>query len=186
MEININHVITISPELKDVLLHLHGAPTMSQMVAYATKLQEKIREKFKNMPNEIENLRTAVNSVQTTTEAGNAALESAFAELASDIAALPGASDVGAEAARLSAQVTQMQAASVAFAQRLRDAVPTAPPTDPLPPVDEEVPAPPDTTGGGTDPNVPPVGGDGSGTGSGTGDGSTPAIDPLTGQPVVD
>lgn len=84
----------------------------------------------------IDTLRTAVNTLNTTAADGFSAMESAFAELASDIAGIPANADVEAEAARVSATAADLGTLSAAFAQRLRDAIPTAPPEEPLPPVE--------------------------------------------------
>lgn len=60
-------------------------------------------------------------------------MEAAFTELASDIAGIPGAADVQAEADRVSTNTATLGAAFGDFAQRLRDAIPTDAPDEPLP-----------------------------------------------------
>lgn len=112
-----------------------------------TTNHDEIKEILNTIMSAIENLRTAVNNVQTTATDGFAAMELAFTELATDIGAIPASQDVDAEAARLSGVATALGASAASFSQRLRDALPTAPATDPLPPPDEEVPP--------TDPNPP-------------------------------
>lgn len=108
-----------------------------------TTNHEELQELIGEIMSAIDTLRTAVNTLNTTAIEGFAAMSAGFEELAADIAALPGSADVEAEAARISATATDLGTLSAAFAQRLRDALPTAAPEEPLPPVEEEVPAPP-------------------------------------------
>lgn len=110
----------------------------------------KINRRLGTIMSALDNLRTAVNNVHTTFEQGQVANEEAFAELASDIANIPSNADVQAEADRVAALATAIGAANVAFAQRIKDALPTASPTEPLPPVETPVEEEPVVT----DPNM--------------------------------
>lgn len=105
--------------------------------------------RINDIMSEIDNLRTSVNTLQTTAADGFTAMNLAFTELADDIAGIPANADVATEAGRVAAVATDLGTLTAAFAQRLRDAIPTAPPEEPLPPVEEEIPAPPNP-----DPNV--------------------------------
>lgn len=108
------------------------APSVTQC-----QYQELLR-RTENIMSAIETLRTAVNGLETTSAEGLAAMESAFTELAADIANIPNNSDVEAEAARLSNVATSLGEFTAGFGQRLRDLVPTEV-DEPLPPVEEEV-----------------------------------------------
>ena len=95
-----------------------------------------IIRKLEEIMSAIEDLRNAVNTVETSQQAGFEAVSSALAELATDIENLPQNADVAAEASRLSGIATTISEASATFAQTIRDAVPT--PETPTP----ETPAP--------------------------------------------
>lgn len=75
----------------------------------------------------IEDLQNAVTNVNTNVSDGFAAITSALAELATDIANLPQNADVEAEAARLSGIAQTISDSTATFAQTIRDAIPTPP-----------------------------------------------------------
>jgi methyl-accepting chemotaxis protein len=91
----------------------------------------------------IDNLRQQVNAVQTSYADGQAAINSALEELAEDIRNLPANADVQAEADRLASSVDTIRTASADFESRIRAAVPTSSPTEPLPPAEPEPGTPP-------------------------------------------
>lgn len=127
-------VFDISETLAHTINGLYGTSVTRQL--------SEIQRSLINIMGAIDTLRTEVNNLQTTSADGFAALESAFSELASDIAAIPDADDVDAESARVAAVSQGLAASTAGLAQRLRDAVPTDAPTEPLPPVETEVPEP--------------------------------------------
>jgi hypothetical protein len=78
-----------------------------------------------SMSEAVDRLKAAVNADITANQDGFTAFEDALKELASDIADLPDADDVDAEATRLSENTTKIQEAFATAAQQIRDAIPT-------------------------------------------------------------
>ena len=81
----------------------------------------------------IDTLKTAVDQDIAASTAGFDAIGSAMQELSSDIANLPQAADVEAEAARLSQNAATITDAFNTAAQSIRDALPTEPAPTPEP-----------------------------------------------------
>lgn len=102
----------------------------------------KISKELGHIMNGITALRDAVNNQTTTFANALAAMEAALTELAEDIRGLAAKEDIEAEAERIAANTESLGTALGGFAQRIHDAVPTAPAEEPLPPVETPVEEP--------------------------------------------
>jgi methyl-accepting chemotaxis protein len=105
-------------------------------ISHLTEIQKQIKSEAHNIMSALEKLHNAVSDNATAVSEGFTALDSAMQELSSDIQSLPGASDVQAEADRLTSNTDAIRTAAAQMAQAIRDALPTDTRLD-VPPVDD-------------------------------------------------
>lgn len=116
-------VIDVTPGLMDLLLKFCPPSHTGHWLKIVQDLRNQLKEKF--TMNEIDNLKAAVADDATAQTEGAALLDSALAELASDITKLPGTADIQAATDSLVANVAVLRDANAKFAQTIRDAIPT-------------------------------------------------------------
>ena len=90
-----------------------------------------INRRVKTVMNAIDRLNVALDQVGSESAAGFEAIGSALTELAEDIANIPSNENVDAAATRASGIAQQIAERTAAFAQQIRDAIPTPVVEDP-------------------------------------------------------